>query len=285
MVAPTKQMNELLQSCSDLTGELTAALSALLRSRAEVALAGIDRLSYGEFVGSLETPTFFNLLNVRPAGDCLMFSIEPAILYPMIDRVLGGGRDDEPPPCRPLSDIELPLAGRIVRVFLDQLARAWSDVAELELAVVQAESNPRLLRALPADEPVVLVRYRLAVGGSHGTMRLCLPCRLLDRLSTAPAAGHANDEPPAELLARGDAAGSSVELSVTLATTAITADELGSLRLGDIVATETNADSPAVVSVGAKPMFLGRPGVCQGRLAVRLSGPFEPVKADAAVEG
>ena len=45
-------MNGLLQSCSDLTGELAAALSALLRTRAEVSLAGVDRLSYGEFVGS-----------------------------------------------------------------------------------------------------------------------------------------------------------------------------------------------------------------------------------------
>ncbi len=287
-------MNELLQSCSDLTGDLAAALSALLRTRTEVSLAGVDRLSYGKFVAGLETPTFFNLLKAEPPGDCLMLSIEPSVLYLMIDRVLGGGRDDEPPPCRPLSDIELPLAARIVRLFLEHLSRAWS-VAGLELAVVQVESNPRLLRTLPADEPVTLVRYRLALGHSQGMIRLCLPCRLLERLAAdhrsaaVPAAAErCGGEPPAASVAEVAAtagSASSVELSVTLAATAITADELGSLRLGDIVATETEADSPAVVSVAGKPSFLGRPGVCQGRMAVRISGPVEPPVADAAPEG
>jgi flagellar motor switch protein FliM len=51
--------------------------------------------------------------------------------------------------------------------------------------------------------------------------------------------------------------------------------------MGDIIATETEADSPAVVSVAGKPKFLGRPGVCRGRMAIRISGPFEPPKAEA----
>ncbi len=65
-----------------------------------------------------------------------------------------------------------------------------------------------------------------------------------------------------------------MELNVTLATTPITAAELSGLRVGDIVATETLADSPAVVSIGGGPKFLAQPGVCRGRSAVRITQPI-----------
>ena len=88
-----------------------------------------------------------------------MLDVEPAILYPMIDRLLGG-RGDEPPPGRPLSDIELPLAARIVRLFLGHLQAAWKSVLDLKFDILQVESNPRLLRVLPWDEMVVVVGFQ-----------------------------------------------------------------------------------------------------------------------------
>ena len=98
-----------------LAGVFGAALSAMLRSPVEVSLAGVDQLAYGKFVHGLEDPSCFNVLKAEPLGDRLMLDVELAILYPMLDRLLGGGHDDEPSPRRPPSDIELPLAARIVR--------------------------------------------------------------------------------------------------------------------------------------------------------------------------
>ena len=116
-----------------------------------------------------------------------MFDIEPSIVYPMIDRLLGGGHENQPPPSRPLSEIELPLAARITRLFLQQLCLAWKNALDLDLKleVLQVESNPRLLRVLPADEMVVLVGFQLRIGDLRGMMRLCLPCRAMRRSPTA----------------------------------------------------------------------------------------------------
>ncbi|MEN6459186.1 MAG: FliM/FliN family flagellar motor switch protein [Thermoguttaceae bacterium] len=264
-------MSALLDSCSELAGELTASLAALLRGELEVALAGIDRISYGEFLGGLELPTYFNLLQCDPPGDCFMLAVEPALLYPMIDRLLGGGLDDEPAPCRPLSDIELSLAGRIVRVVLDRFGETFGGEVERTLSVVGVEANPRLLRALPSDEMVMLVRYRVTLGRRQGVLRLCLPCRFVKRLredatdrnESGVAIGNPAEAPGTP----------SVEVHVTLATTAISEDELHGLRLGDILATETDADGPAQVSVAGQPKYVGRPGVWQGRMAVCITGP------------
>ncbi len=75
-----------------------AALSGLLRSIVEMKLTSVDQLTYSEFVFSLENPTCFNLLRADPLEGNLILDINPSILYPIIDRLLGGGRKDERPP-------------------------------------------------------------------------------------------------------------------------------------------------------------------------------------------
>ena len=158
------------------------SLSTVLRNPVEVSLAGVDQLAYGKFVHGLEDPSYFNVLKAEPLGDRLMLDVELAILYPMLDRLLGGHGDD-PPPRRPPTDIELPLAGRIVRLFLKDLHEAWQGVLPLRFEVLQVGSHPRLLRVLPSDETVVLVSFALTIGNRQGMMRLCLPCRAIRQIA------------------------------------------------------------------------------------------------------
>ena len=60
-------------------------------------------------------------------------------------------------------------------------------------------------------------------------------------------------------------------MKVTLAETQISAGELADLRVGDIIATETAAEGPAIVSIEGTAKFRAKPGVFQGRKAVRLT--------------
>jgi flagellar motor switch protein FliM len=237
-----------------LAGGLAAALSSLLRCPLAVTLVGLDRLPYGEFVGGLRTPTCFNVLRAEPLEDRLMLDVEPSILYPMMDCLLGGGGREGPPPGRPLGEVELPLAARIVGLFLEELRRAWQNVVELKLDALRMESNPRLLRLLPADEEVLLVSLRVELGPRQGMMRLCLPRRAMQRLEEAATL---------------------VEVDVVLATTTVSADDLRNLRPGDIIIADTVADSPAVVSLAGQARFHAQPGTAGGRRAVRISGPIE----------
>src|SRR5262245_49358075 len=89
-----KEQMRALQSLHESFGRnFGAALSALLRSIVEVKLTSVDQLTYSEFVFSLENPTCFNLINAEPLEGNLILDINPAILYPIIDRLLGGGKE------------------------------------------------------------------------------------------------------------------------------------------------------------------------------------------------
>src|SRR5215467_11862588 len=157
-----KEQMRALQSLHEGFGRnFGAALSALLRSIVEVKLTSVDQLTYSEFVFSLENPTCFNLLTAEPLEGNLILDINPSILYPIMDRLLGGGRDTGPLARRPLTEIEVRLVRRITNLFLDELKRAWENVLKLDLAVVRVESNPQLVQIVPPNEVVILISFEL----------------------------------------------------------------------------------------------------------------------------
>lgn len=268
-----------------------AALSALLRSIVEVKLTSVDQLTYSEFVFSLENPTCFNLITAEPLEGNLILDINPSILYPIIDRLLGGGREVGPPARRPLTEIELRLVSRITRLFLEEMRRAWENVLELKLSVDRVESNPQLVQIVPPNEVVVLISFELTLGDVRGMMNLCIPFNSIERIggklssnswvtySRRPAS------PESIQMLSERLRGSVVELVVQLAETKITMGDLIGLRVGDIITTEKDVSAPLHVLVQGHTKYAALPGAYRGHKAIQITEPIvtkqtEPVKDD-----
>ena len=105
-----------------------ASLSAFLRTIVEIRVATIEQLTYSEFIHSLPNPTCFNLLNASPLEGQLCMEISPLIVYPIIDRLLGGSSAELFIPQRPLTIIEWRLVERITNRALATLTEGWSSL-------------------------------------------------------------------------------------------------------------------------------------------------------------
>ncbi|MCA9235845.1 MAG: flagellar motor switch protein FliM [Planctomycetales bacterium] len=258
-----------------------AALSALLRTIVEVKLTSVDQLTYSEFVFSLENPTCFNLVNAAPLEGQIIVDINPSVLFPIIDRLLGGSAHSAPPARRPLTEIELRLAGRVTSLFLREMKNAWENVLALDLSVERVESNPQLVQIIPANEVVVLISFELTVGETRGMVNLCIPFNSIERISgklTSNSWVSYSKKPPTteSIQIVGDAlAKAPVEVVVELAATQISAGDMLGLRVGDIIASEKDVKEPLVVYVQGRPKFQASAGQFKGRKAIQVEAPFE----------
>lgn len=258
-----------------------AALSALLRSIVEVKLTSVDQLTYSEFVFSLENPTCFNLLKAEPLEGNLILDINPSILYPIIDRLLGGGREGGPLARRPLTEIEMRLVSRITGLFLEELRHAWENVLELKLEVVQVESNPQLVQIVPPNEVVVVISFELTIGDFRGMMNLCIPYNAIERIGSKLSAnswvayGRRQATPESIEHISRTLYTSLVKLEVRLARTGIGAGDLIGLRVGDIITTQKDVHSPLLVSVEGIPKFRAFPGAFKGHKAIVIEGEIQ----------
>ncbi len=253
-----------------------AGLSAMLRSMVEVKLAGVDQLTFSEFIFSLENPTCLNLLTAEPLEGHLILEINPSILYPIIDRLLGGGREGGPLARRPLTEIELRLVSRINDLFLRELSEAWKNVLQLEPKVERVESNPQLIQIVPPNEVVVLISFDVALGEIRGMVNLCIPYNAIERISGKLSAnswvtyGRREATPDSIQRISRSLKSAMVELRVRLAQTRITTGELIGLRVGDVITTEKDVRRPLLVTVEGVPKYRASAGAYKAHKAIRI---------------
>ncbi len=255
-----------------------AALSGYLRTIIEVNVAHIEQLTYSEFTHSLPNPTCFNLLKAEQLDGQLCLEISPLIIYPIIDRLLGGSSSDLFIPQRPLTQIEQRLVQRITDRATQHLSEAWSNLTPLTFSVHDFESNPQLVQIVPPNETVVVVGFELKMGNRAGTMSLCIPYNVIEPIVSKLAAqnwfSYQRKDPGDDHLRKltTNVANSTIELRALLAQTTITVKELVNLKVGDIITTEKPAAQDILVIAEGKNKFQGQVGKLRENKAVRITG-------------
>ena len=257
---------------------LATSLGTLVRSDVEVKLVGVEQIRLGEFLAGLDNPTCLNVLKAEPLPGNLLLEIQPSILCPILDRMLGGG-SSSPSVRRPLTEIELRLVGRITNLLCAEMRRAWATITDLRFAVVRVESSGRALHADASHDAVVRMRFDLMFGDRHGRIHLCLPNKAIEPITDKlavdlPAESHGETLPESARQIGHAVCASRAEVKVCLAETRITTSELIGLRVGDIITTRKDAGSPLVVSVQGVPKFHARPGALKGRKAILITEPI-----------
>lgn len=256
------------------------SLSGYLRSIVEVRVATATQMTFSEFTGSLPNPTSFSLIHCPPLEGQICLEVSPQVIYPIIDRLLGGSSKDVLVPERPMTAIESRLLQRILDRCIVALGEAWQGVRRIEFALGETETNPQLVQIVPPNEVVVVIGFDVRLGGRVGRMNLCIPYNaiepLVDDLSAQSwvVAGQGRDRSGAAERITRHLTGASVELEATLATTTISLAELRNLEVGDLVVTNRPASAPAVLSVEGRPKYLAHLGQFRGNRALRMDRPI-----------
>ncbi|MGA3066412.1 MAG: flagellar motor switch protein FliM, partial [Tepidisphaeraceae bacterium] len=254
-----------------------AAISGYLRTIIEVTVAHIEQLTYSEFIHSLPNPTCFNLLKAEQLDGQLCLEISPLIIYPIVDRLLGGSNAELFIPQRPLTQIEQRLVQRITDRATHHLSEAWSNLTPLTFRVEDFESNPQLVQIVPPNETVVVVGFELKMGNRAGTMSLCIPYNVIEPIMGMLAAQNwfsyqrkGAQEDHLRKLTK-NVANAPVQMRTYLAQTTIRLDDLLAMEVGDVITTDKESDRDVLIQIEGKSKFLGQIGQFKGQRAVRIT--------------
>jgi flagellar motor switch protein FliM len=245
--------------------EVQSALSGMLLRPVEARLAGVHQLPLGEFVSSQPNPAVLLLLSAAPLEGSFLIAINPAIAYPLLERLLGAGKVAAPQRDRALSPLEWNVADALAGRLLDLLSAAWAPVAPLRFQVVRRESDPQALKFDSPNEPSVAVALEVALGEQRGGLEIVFPSLAVEpylakMVSSAPFsapkdAGQGREEAISRRLAPAE-----VELGVHLPPETLRIQDLAALRPGDLLVTNHPHNGPVFVTVEGRRKFLARLG-------------------------
>jgi flagellar motor switch protein FliM len=251
-------------------------LSAFIRTIAEISVVSVRQSSYGEYVNGLSSPTALTVFSFEPLrGNCLL-EFNPSIIFPIIDRVLGGPGHPIAKE-RDLTDIEQVVVGKLAVKALDSLRDAWERVARVTPEIVNKETNPQFVQLVAPSEMCLVIKFSLKVKEHKGVMSLCFPYMVLEavvqKLSTqkwfTSNSGGSTPETRQHLQNRLRTTG--LPVSVQMGTLTLTAAQLMKLKTGDVIPLNKSVSAQLDVFVENKRKFGGRPGVHSKRKAVMIT--------------
>jgi flagellar motor switch protein FliM len=161
---------------------LASSLSAYLRAYVMVNLISVEQLSFIEFSQCLPAPTCIVSLGMKPFDGNAILELNPAMVYPILEMLLGGSGRSPLKVNREITEIEQSILDGVFRIILHDLQEAWSPISHINFAIEAHETEPQLLQILAPNEAVVAIAMEIRIGEVAGMMNLGIPSIIIKML-------------------------------------------------------------------------------------------------------
>jgi flagellar motor switch protein FliM len=161
---------------------LASSLSAYLRAYVMVNLVSVEQLSFLEFSHGLPSPTCIVSLSMKPFDGCAILELNPAMVFPLLEMLLGGSGKNPYKAEREITEIEQSILDGLFRIILHDLKEAWGSVTQIHFGIEAHETEPQLLQILAPNEAVVAIGVEIRIGDVAGMMNIGIPSIIIKML-------------------------------------------------------------------------------------------------------
>lgn len=230
----------------------SSSVSAYLRTVVEVSLENIAQISYSEFMNTVTDPTCYVAISLKPLDGLAAIEIGPSLVFPMIDRLLGGlGRPITN--IRPMTEIEQSIIQSVLKLLVDNLKESWRQVYAIEFAVTATETHPHMIQITAPNEMVIHFQFQVRMRDMLTKMHLAIPTLVLEPIihifdqEEYSRRKVIHDGTLLHLLRHIP-----VKVSIETADTSFPMQSLLSLQVGDTLVLDQRQEWPVIIKVAGK---------------------------------
>ena len=176
------QLRAIHQLHDNFARNLASSLSAYLRAYVMVNLVSVEQLSFAEFSQCLPSPTCVVSLSLRPLEGAAVMEINPSLVFPILEMLLGGSGKAAVRMTREITEIEQTILDALFRIVLHDLREAWRGVSPIDFSIEARETEPQLLQILAPNEAVVSISAEVRIGDHSGMINLGIPSIIIKML-------------------------------------------------------------------------------------------------------
>ncbi|MGC4053492.1 MAG: flagellar motor switch protein FliM [Paludibaculum sp.] len=241
---------------------LASSLSAYLRAYVMVNLISVEQLSFLEFSQCLPAPTCIVSLSMRPFDGNAVLELNPTMVFPILEMLLGGSGKTPYKVTREITEIEQSILDGLFRIILHDLREAWSPISQINFAIEAHETEPQLLQILAPNEAVVTVGMEIRIGEVAGMMNLGIPSIIIKMLRQkfdqqwSVRKSESTEEEQARILRLVKPA--QLKFDARLQGPSLTVEQMLSLQPDDVVEFDFPVNRPVNLLVNGALKFNGR---------------------------
>lgn len=272
----SRNFDKNLRNIADSLGKSASLLfSNQFRANCLLEFKRIELQTFGEWSAGIPHPTCLCSVSLAPLKGSVLLHLDLALGFAFVKRLLGGPAEPETR-LRDFTEIEAAIVRGVVLKLLDQLKAAAARLVALDPKFLALENNPSYLQTLPPGESVVVLDYLFHLDSLEGALNICFPIAAFEPVRALFDPEESGEPRPAQEIRRDRQTvldvlrGTDTELVVKLGETSLTLDQVLRLEEGDLIRLDKPADSPLLLEIENKPLFLGVPGRVREKRALRL---------------
>lgn len=154
---------------------LINSLSNYTSAKAEVTLKSFEYMPCSEALSGLVSPSLFGIAKAKPWNGMLGIIAEPALIFTVLQKMLGGKPIPMPSKPRAFTGIEKRIASKLYDVILRELAQKLSEVTPVELNISALEDNIEELDIAPEESACIKVIMDISIEGQGGLVTYIIP--------------------------------------------------------------------------------------------------------------
>jgi len=266
--------------------EFSSALSSLLRSLSDVECSAVDQMTYGDYLMSLSEPSCLGVLSMEPLQGKAVMEITPSLVFPTIERLLGGPGNPMAPGDATAKNRELSkfeeniMEHTLIEKILEILQDAWGNVEEnIELKLEQLEKEPQYIQVVSSNDNVMVVMFQVRFGQVSGLMSFCFPTAMvepaLSKMTSEQSLFDKGTDNKDKTVLEQYVKRTDVTIRALLPTTSVSISNLLKVQTGECLmlsVTTKDIKEKIIVEVKGKPRFYGQLGRRGKKKAVRITG-------------
>ena len=255
---------------------MSTSLRNFTSDNVEVGIDNIISLRFGDYLNSIPLPAMLAVFKAEEWDNHGLMVIDSPMIYSILDVLLGGRRAGSVMRIegRPYTAIERALIEEMIHVVLNDLSVSFDPLCPVTFKYERLETNPRFATISRLSNAAILARLRIDMEDRGGRIELLLP--------------YATLEPVRELLLQqfmGEKFGrdsiwethlaqqlwyTEIELQVILDEFTLKLKDVAEFKPGYQLMLNTEPDGTVLIRCGGVPLFEGRMGQKNKKVAVRI---------------
>src|ERR1700676_755991 len=152
---------------------LTTSIGGYLRISFDCSLVSAEHLTYREFLQRVPEKTYLASIELAPVGAVGVLQLDLAIIFPIIDVMLGGeGKSSES--TRDITEIEEQVLEGVIRIMCRELQTSWQAIS-LQFNFGARQQILQTQRLMPPDEKNLCLSFEIKMSETRGPLNLAVP--------------------------------------------------------------------------------------------------------------
>ncbi len=259
---------------------LNTSLRQFAQTSVETSLLRMDWLRYNEFLDTIELPALIGVARAEQWDNQLLVSIDSALIYCMMDVLLGGrrsraGRIDG----RAYTSIERKMTERLIKVILQDLSQSFDPLAQVDFTFDRLEVNPQFAAITRNTNAIIRVRIAIEVERRVGHAEIVIPYATLEpirgklvQMFMGEKFGH---DTVWENHLTSQLMRSKLELVAVLQETQVPLGEVLNWEKGTSLKLRIDPGAPVMLLSKTTPLFAGHMGQRNDNIAIKIDTDLE----------